>query len=74
VPLPLYGLLDALLRLNCTRDGDDEIRCSPCNSFALPFSFAGGPMGMASECSIGMLPELWTSSIISGTALAMAGD
>ena len=72
--LPPYGLLVARLRPNCLRDGVDEIRCRLCFSLAFPLSFAGGSMGIASECSIGISEELAASRITSGKALSMIED
>jgi hypothetical protein len=75
VPLvPPYGLLVARLRPNCLRDEVEEIRCRLCFSLAFPLSFAGGSIGIASECSIGMSEELAASRTASGRALAMAED
>lgn len=72
--LPAYGLLVARLRPNCLRDGEEEIRCKLCLSLAFPLSFAGGSMGMASECSIAMSDGLVASIITSGKGLAMIAD
>lgn len=72
-PLPLYGLLVARFRLNCTRDGEEEIRWRPWRSFARPLSF-GGSIGIASECSIGMLELLEACRAALGAGLAMVGN
>lgn len=73
--LLLYGLLDALFRPSCARDGEEEIRCRPCRSLVLPLSLVGGPIAMASECSIGIaiVAEPSASIIMSDKALAMVG-
>lgn len=68
-PLPLYGLLTALLLPSCARDGEEEIRWRPWRSFARPFSFAGRSIGMASEC---WMERAGASKIMSGKGLDMA--
>jgi hypothetical protein len=66
-----YGLLVARLRPNCLRDGVDDIRCRLCFSLAFPWSLAGGSMGIASECSMGISEETAASRITSDKVLAM---
>lgn len=70
-PLPLYGLLTARLRPIFVIDGEEDIRCIPCNNFDLPLFFDGNSMGIALECSIGAVDELPTSSIASAIVIAM---
>jgi hypothetical protein len=57
--LPEYGLLVALLRPSCAREGEEDI-------------LAGGSMRIASERSIGISEEPAASRMTSGNALAMA--
>lgn len=68
-PLPLYGLLVALLRPIFVIEGEEDIRWM--NLGIRLFLDGSMEMGMALECSIGVAEELPASSIASAIEFAM---
>lgn len=47
----LYGLLVALLRLSCAREGEEDILCRRLIIRSLPFNFRPGPSTAWEGCS-----------------------